>query len=190
MRTLSAFNPHLPKSGRNKKQFAKPSRQLKASPQSEALRRALSLLQETVRDLETRGLLQYDATDKRYDLHPVVRGVTFGRMAYDEKQTLGQRVVDYFSLQPHRPYEQAEALQDLAVGLQLVRGLLQLGRCDDAVDTLKGSLGRALLYNLNASSEVLSLLSPLFPGGFGNTPVWTYPRSHCHRDANPCCCAR
>ncbi len=169
--TLSAFNPHLPKPGRNKKQLAKPSRQLKASSQSEALRRAPSLLQETVRDLETRGLLQYDTIEKRYDLHPVVRGVTFGRIASDEKQTLGQRVVDYFSLQPHRPYEQAETLEDVAVGLQLMRGFLQLGRFEDAVDTFLGSLSRALMLNLNAASEVLSLLSPLFPRGFRSPPV-------------------
>ena len=73
-------------------------------------------------------------------------------------RALGQRVVDYLSLQPHRPYEQAETLEDVTTGLRLVRGFLQLGRYDDAVDTLGGSLARALVYNLNAASEVLTLL--------------------------------
>ena len=39
---------------------------------------AENLLWETVADLEARSFLQYDRNSKRYDLHPVVRGVVAG----------------------------------------------------------------------------------------------------------------
>ena len=75
--TLSAFNPHEP-------------------PEPQELIR-------TVRDLERRGLLQYDAQVKRYDLHPVVRGIAVGRLGQEEKERYGQCVVDHFSQKPHSP---------------------------------------------------------------------------------------
>ncbi len=150
--TISAFNPHL---------LLEPE-----AVQDPEVGAAETKLVETVRDLERRGLLQYDAREKRYDLHPVVRGVAVGRLRSEEKETLGQRVVDHFSQQTHDPYEQAETLEDVAIGLQLVRGLLQMGRFEDAFDTLYGDLSVALLYNLTAVAELVSLLQPFFPGGW------------------------
>ena len=85
-------------------------------------------LAETIKDLESRGLLQYDAQAKHYDLHPVVRGVAAGGLAQTEKETYGQRVVDHFSSRPHNPYEQAETLEDVRDGLHVVRTLVQMGR--------------------------------------------------------------
>jgi tetratricopeptide (TPR) repeat protein len=144
---------------------------LEAWSQSKAALDAANLLSGTVRDLETRGLLQYDRGEKRYDLHPVVRGVTFGRMASDEKQAIGQQLVDHFSQQQHQPYELADSLDDLSVGLELVRGLLQLGRLEEAIAVYKDGLGPALLFNLDAYSEVISLFSPLFTQGLNELPA-------------------
>jgi hypothetical protein len=89
---------------------------------------ALQQLTQTVHDLECRGLLQYDLHSKRYDLHPVVRGVAVGGLKHPELRRYGQRVVDYFSRQAHRPYVQAETLEDLRLGLHIVRTLLKMGR--------------------------------------------------------------
>ena len=72
-------------------------------PPEEALRTA-------VKDLERRGLLQYDSQPKRYDLHPVVRSIAAGGLRPDEKDTYGQRVVDHFSERTQNPYEEAETL--------------------------------------------------------------------------------
>ena len=58
-------------------------------------------LKTTVSDLERRGLLQYDTNAKRYDLHPVVRGIAAGRLGKEESNVYGQRVVDHFSARPH-----------------------------------------------------------------------------------------
>jgi hypothetical protein len=127
-------------------------------------------LADTIRDLESRGLLQYDAQAKHYDLHPVVRGVASGGLAQTEKETLGQRVVDHFSSTPHNPYDQAETLEDVRDGLRVLHALILTGRFPQACDTYYGELSRALLFNLEAASEVVALLRPFFSGGWGTLP--------------------
>lgn len=131
---------------------------------------AAQKLENTVRDLEHRGLLQYDAKTKRYDLHPVVRGVAAGGLRQEEKDRYGQRVVDHFSGQPHSPYEEAETLEDVSNGLHVVRCLLQMDRHEQACRAYRGDLALALHFNLEAHVEVLSLLRPFFPQGWATLP--------------------
>ena len=130
-----------------------------------------SELWNTIFNLEKRGLLQYDHNDKRYDLHPVVRGVAVGRMGGEETQELGQRVVDYFTRQPHDPWEKAEKLEDVARGVQIVRVLLLMGRHTEALRNYQGDLANALGFNLNANAEMQALLRPFFPEGWDGESV-------------------
>jgi hypothetical protein len=127
-------------------------------------------LMETVKDLERRGLLQYDHHSKRHDLHPVVRGIAGGDLKQDEKNQYGQRVVDYFSQKSHSPYDQAENIEDVAVGVQLVRTLVQMGRLREAASLYIGDLSNALTFNLEAHAETLSILQPFFPRGWNMLP--------------------
>lgn len=127
-------------------------------------------LAEAIRDLEHRGLLQYDVKAHRYDLHPVVRGVAVGGLRAEEKEWYGQRVVDHFSRQVHNPYEQAVTLEDLGPGLHVVRSLLRMGQFDKAQKAYRGDLSYALLFNLEAHAEVLALLRPFFSRGWGSLP--------------------
>jgi Domain of unknown function (DUF4062) len=115
-------------------------------------------LTETVTDLERRGLLQYDVRTRHYDLHPVVRGVAAGAMKGEDRQRYGQRVVDHFSSLPHSPYKNAETLEDLRAGLQVLRTLLKLGQFQQAADAYRTDLSDALLFNVEAYAETLSLL--------------------------------
>ncbi len=126
-------------------------------------------LADAVADLEKRGLLQFDRRTRRYDLHPVVRSVAAGRLPTDDRDHLGQRVVDYFSARPHNPYGEAESLDDLQDGLTVVRTLLRMGRISEAYDAYRGDLADALSFNLEAHTETLSLLRPFFIHGW-NTP--------------------
>ncbi|HXB71217.1 MAG TPA: DUF4062 domain-containing protein [Candidatus Acidoferrales bacterium] len=137
------------------------------SPEFLAARRELTT---TVWDLERRGLLQYDSQTKRYDLHPVVRGIAAGGIRPEERDGFGQRVVDHFSALPHSPYKEAETLEDIRDGLLIVRTLLKMGRYQQAFDAYRGDLSYALLFNLEANAEVLSLLRPYFPGGWAVLP--------------------
>jgi tetratricopeptide (TPR) repeat protein len=127
-------------------------------------------LAKTVRDLERRGLLQYDANAKRYDLHPVVRGVAVGGLTLEDKYEYGQRVVDHFSQQAHRPYDDAESLDDVRDGIRVVRTLLQMGRLEQALSVYRSDLSNALVFNLEANAEVLSLIRPFFPLPDGTVP--------------------
>lgn len=145
--------------------------------QSPEFRAAPQELAKTIRDLERRGLLQYDAQAKHYDLHPVVRGISAGGLKQDEKEIYGQRVVDHFSQQAHSPYEDAESLEDVRHGLQVFRTLLQMGRYEQACDAYIGDLASALLFNLEAYSEILSLLRPFFPEGWAALPATLDARS-------------
>ncbi len=125
---------------------------------------------ETVRDLEQRGLLQYDGRTRRHDIHPVVRGVAAGGIQTEDKERYGQRVVDHFSSLSHNPYDQAETLEDLHAGLNIVRTLLKLGHLQQAATAYRGDLARALRFNVEAYAETLSLLRPFFPDGWEEPP--------------------
>lgn len=123
-------------------------------------------LSRTVRDLERRGFLQYDSQTRRYDLHPVVRGIAAGNLQREEVDSYGQRVVDHFSQVAHSPYEEAETLEDVRNGLRVVRTLLLMGRHQDAFDAFSGDLTSALLSNLEAHPTILALLRPFFPNAW------------------------
>jgi tetratricopeptide (TPR) repeat protein len=125
---------------------------------------------DTVRDLERRGVLQYDGQTRRYDLHPVVRGIAAGGLRPEEKDGYGQRVVDHFSAKAHRPYDEAETMEDLRNSLHVIRTLLKMGRYQQASEAYTADLSSALLTNLEANAEVLSLLRPFFPQGWATQP--------------------
>jgi hypothetical protein len=127
-------------------------------------------LQITVTDLEHRGLLQYDRRTRRHDLHPVVRGVAAGGMKPEDKERYGQRAVDHFSSQPHNPYEDAKTIEDVRNGIHVVRILLQMGHLEQAFRAYDNDLASALLFNLEANSEIVSLLRPFFPSGWTVLP--------------------
>jgi tetratricopeptide (TPR) repeat protein len=145
-------------------------RAMGARPRSPEFLAAPKRLAETIKDLESRGLLQYDAQVKHYDLHPVVRGVASGKLAQAEKETYGQRVVDYFSSRPHNSYDQAETLDDVRDGLHVVRTLVQMGRFQEAASAYRGDLENALLFNLETHADIVVLLRPFFPNGWATLP--------------------
>ena len=124
---------------------------------------AAAALTATVRDLEQRGLLQYELQAGRWDLHPVVRAIAAGRLGDRDRDRLGQQIIDYFSQRPHDRYEQAKTLDDLRDGITIVRTLFQMGRKREAWDALQSDLLNALFTNMEAYPEALSLSRPFFP---------------------------
>jgi hypothetical protein len=197
--TLSAFNPHLPPEPKEVKEPGDPKispswEGMSKAEKKQAQREYQAALQcrkdyeqavearlpeflaapqklaTTVCDLERRGLLQYDRNARRFDLHPVVRGFAAGGLRPEEKVGHGQRVVDHFSAQAHRPYEQAETLEHVRDGLHIVRTLLKMGSYERAYKIYCGNLSNALFFNLEAYPEILSLLRPFFPQGWATLP--------------------
>ena len=139
--------------------------------ESAAVREAPKKLSHTVADLEQRGLLQYDGRADRYDLHPVVRGVAAGSLKPEEEKSYGQKVVDHFNTLPRSSYATARSMEDVESGLQVVRTLLKLGHYQRAADAFKGDLSHALSFNLEAHAEILSVVRPFFPIGWGCLPM-------------------
>src|SRR6185503_5472028 len=107
-------------------------------------------------------LLQWDGRERKYNLHPVVRGVASGGMSAADREDHGRRVVDYFSLQPHRPYEETETMEDVGSGLHVVRTLLKLDRKHAALDAFGNGLSYALSRNLGLEAVSLSILRQFF----------------------------
>lgn len=128
-----------------------------------------------IRDLEQRGLLQYDTSGKRYDLHPVVRGVAVERINQEETSVLGQRVLDHFTSRQHAPWNDAKKLEDVSDGIQVVSAFLRMRRYSDAFYALAEDLANALHYNIGADPELLSLIQGFFPDGWDDSPVLTEP---------------
>jgi hypothetical protein len=119
-------------------------------------------LERTVLDLERRGLLQYDRDARRYDIHPVVRAVAVAWQPEKSKKQYGERVVEYFLKHAGSPYAGAETVEEVSNGLNLVRALVKLGRYGQAAGIYKRKLNRALVFNLEACADVVSLLRPFF----------------------------
>ena len=166
---LAALNPHRPRTYRLVARPMVTGNAVDDGGSDESFRNAEQALIRTVREIESRGLLQYDAQARRYDLHPVVRGVVAGSLVQEERELFGQTVVDHFSSRDERTlYESAQTLEDVSHGLQLVRALLQMGRFDQAAQAFVGDLSQSLRFNLEAFAEVQSLLRPFFPQGFSS----------------------
>lgn len=177
--TLVELNPHLPpeipvptlpagepeSEKENSEKSSEYKKLVELRQQSSEFLAAPGHLAISIRDLENRGLLQYDHMAKRYDLHPVVRGITTGRLIPDETNRIGQKVVDHFSAKAHRPYEEAETLEDMQDGLRVFRTLLKMGQFEAAQDMF-GDFIIPLLNHLEAYNEILELIRPFSPNGW------------------------
>lgn len=132
---------------------------------------AANQLKEVRTNLERRGLLQYDKNARRYDLHPVVRGVASGRMSAAATQDMGQRVVDHFNALPHIPWSQASTLEDLEDGIQVVRTYIRMHKYVDAITSLSNGLIDALIYSIGNGRYCQAMLEPFFPNGWDGDVV-------------------
>ncbi|MBL7731705.1 MAG: metallophosphoesterase, partial [Chitinophagaceae bacterium] len=150
------------------KQYLIQSAQWKGSDEYKA---APEKLKQSVKNLELRGLLQYDNQSLRYDLHPVVRAVAGGALSSNETTILGQQVVDFFSARPHNPYENATTIEELSDGLHIMRTYLRMGQLKNAISVYRDNLGQALLFNVEDHRMSLSILQSFFPEGWNILPL-------------------
>lgn len=138
---------------------------------AEEMHSSAPALSATVKDLERRGLLQYDAGTKRHDLHPVVRGIAAGGLKLEEKNRFGQRVVDHFSLQAQDPYNQADTLEEFDNARHIVKVLFQMGKMEEARSfVLKNTFLQALNHRFEAHNVILEIIRPFFSSGWNEMP--------------------
>jgi tetratricopeptide (TPR) repeat protein len=128
-------------------------------------------LDAALTDLEDRGLLGWDRRANRYDMHPIVRGVTWSGLGDKARHHICQTLHDHFeSLPMIEDWQQVDSLEDLTPAIELYNTLIGLGRYDDACDLFYARLDKAMLYRLSASRQRAELLEMLFPDGLDQLP--------------------
>ena len=121
-------------------------------------------------DLEDRGLLGWDRRANRYDLHPIVRGVTWAGLGSETRNGIYKALNTHFEYFPQIDEEEVERLEDLTPTIELYNTLIGLRRYDEALQLYGDRLGDVLLYRLGASHQNIELLSMLFPDGLKLLP--------------------
>jgi tetratricopeptide (TPR) repeat protein len=116
---------------------------------------------QTLTDLEDRGLLGWDRRANRYDLHPIVRGVTWAGLNITTKQDIYETLHSHFSSLPS-PKKDVKSIEDLTGSIELYNSLIGLRRFDDAFVLFNQRLFDPLI-SLGAVYNAKELLEALFP---------------------------
>jgi tetratricopeptide (TPR) repeat protein len=131
-------------------------------------------------DLEDRGLLGWDRRANRYDLHPLVRGVTWSGVGDQARQGIYTTLSAHFESLPmieRDHYQEVNSLEELTAAIELYNTLIGLGLYDEAVDLFYNRLEYAMLYRLSAYRQSTELLEMLFLDGIDQLPRVSYPRT-------------
>jgi len=123
---------------------------------------------ESLKKLESRGLLHWDRQTNKYDLHPIVRRYAYERLTVPDRTAAHTRLVDYFAAVP-KP-EKIEKLEDLAPVIELYHHMVRAGKLDEATVLFNERLNSPLYYQLGAYQLITELLQSLFLDGEGNPP--------------------
>ena len=129
-------------------------------------------------DLEDRGLLGWDRRANRYDLHPIVRGVTWSGLGDHDKKDIYKTLNAHFESLPMIDldhWQEVNSLEDLTAAIELYNTLIGLGRYDDAAKLFDDRLNDAMRYNLGAYRQHAELLHMLFPNGLDQLPLLSRP---------------
>jgi tetratricopeptide (TPR) repeat protein len=141
-----------------------------------------SLLNDILTSLEDRGLMGWDRTTNRYDLHPVVRLSVWNATPVSSRQTIMESVFGHYSDQLAD-----EVLSggpgSLNTQIEYFYTLNALGRFDESYNFFKRSLHELTLH---AESQVrlhLELIQQFFPNGVQEAPAFqdARQRSLLHR---------
>jgi tetratricopeptide (TPR) repeat protein len=129
----------------------------------------LAPLHKALGTLEERGLVQWDRTNNRYYLHPVVRAYAYGKI--EDKAGTYALVKTYFQALPAEDTRQAQDVADLRRTLELCHAFLNSGQPDEALLLYRDRLNDPLRLALGAYATIVELLSPLFTQGFDQPPA-------------------
>ena len=120
----------------------------------------------SLKELVNRGLLLFDRERGRYDLHPIVRGYAYDRLA--DKEGTHTRLRDHFAAVPAP--RKVESLDDLAPVIELYHHTVRAGHYDEAMDLYYHRLWNPLYYRFGAYQTEMELLRALFPDGEDRPP--------------------
>lgn len=114
-----------------------------------------------LQDLVSRGLLQHDQPNHRYDLHPIVRRYAYDRLGSNERSAVHSQLRDYFAAVP--PPERVQSLDDLNPLIELYHHMVKAGQYDEAFELFRDRIGDGTFYQFGAYQLNIDLLKALFP---------------------------
>jgi hypothetical protein len=121
-------------------------------------------LDDALTELEDRGLLGWDRSANRYDLHPVVRGVVWSGITKDSRSQIYEKLHSHFAAIPvTENWREMQNPEELAASIELFHTLIGLERYDEASDLLSNKLYRPLRYRFSNGQQLANLLEMFFP---------------------------
>ena len=120
-------------------------------------------------NLEDRGLLGWDKRANRYDLHPIVRGVSWSELKDDTKLKVYESLQRHFEALPSLDQYQVRTAEELTTGIELFNALVGLMRYDDAYELFVDRLNDGALDKIG-SGRFIELLEMFFPGSPNESP--------------------
>lgn len=126
------------------------------------------LFDDSLKALESRGLLHWDRKTNKYDLHPIVRRYAYDRLTAADRTGAHERLVNYFEAVP-KP-EKVMALEDLAPVIELYHHMVRAGKLDEAQELFRDRLHRQMYYQFGAYQTYAELLIALFLDGENKPP--------------------
>jgi tetratricopeptide (TPR) repeat protein len=124
-------------------------------------RKGVATFRAALRDLEDRGLLQWDRLANAYDLHPVIRAYAFERLEERDRTPTYNAIRDHFAGLPPENVEAATDLAHVKNSVEIMRALMGAGRFAEAMKFYREELSNCLLYSLGAYHTVVELLTPV-----------------------------
>jgi tetratricopeptide (TPR) repeat protein len=125
-------------------------------------------LKSGLKELVDRGLLFFDREQARYDMHPVVRGYAYDRLA--DKPVVHIRLYGYFVAFPTLERDKVQSLDDLRPTIELYHHTVRAGRYDEAFELFRDQIGDPLYFRLGAYQTCIELLLALFLDGDDRPP--------------------
>jgi hypothetical protein len=154
---------------------ARPLGQADPGPGPDGPFASLSELDVCLTTLEDRGLLGWDRRANRYDLHPIVRGVTWNQLDEATREDIYATLHRHFQALPTVEFDAINSLEDLTPAIELYNTLIGLGRHDDALVVYRERLHAPLLFRLNANRQRVELVEQLFANGVYAAPFLSRP---------------
>jgi hypothetical protein len=118
-------------------------------------------LNKALKNLEDRGLLQWDRDANAYDMHPVVRAYAVEQLGEQDREGAYNAIRDHFAALPPERIDEATDLADLRNSIQIFRALVGAGRLREAAGFYVGDLADAILTSVcgyTTARELVRLL--------------------------------
>ena len=125
-------------------------------------------LDDNLQTLESHGLIHWDRTTNKYDLHHIVRRYAYEHLTAADRTGAHKRLMDYFKAVP-KP-QKVNSIEDITPVIELYHHMVRTGELDNAVSLLQQRLLKPLYYQFGAYQLGIELFRTLFPDGEDKLP--------------------